>query len=127
MMFPIDQNLWADADWTTFRALLDRHKRLARHIVALVIQKHGGFSARIGWIALEFFEPGSREIQVDGDLNVTDVEILRELLALPSMTYENIETFDWKPFEDLRSRLVLEVGGKGMEPCPEPRRDCEQR
>lgn len=113
---PNSPDTWTDKQFEEHQARLWRHKQLASNLISLTIQKHGGFSLSSKWIGLGLFEPGNVMVQVDGALTIKDLEILKALLQLPSMEYEDLETFDWTRFEAIRDDLKRSVIAMGLKP-----------
>lgn len=125
--WPEDQNQWTEEHWAEFHDLRDRHERLEHDLINLTIQKHGGFNPGPGWIGLDLFSPGNSAIRLDGDFSLKDLEILVDLLKLPSTAeYKTIEEFDFKKFEAIRESLKQEVLAMGLVPDLEPEHAKDQ-
>jgi hypothetical protein len=115
--WPEDQNQWTQENWAEFHELMNRHERLDHDLVNLTIQKHGGFTDGTGWIGLDIFSPGNSTIRLDGYYTLRDLEILADLLRLPSMdAYKDIREFDFKKYENIRDSLKREVLAMGLKP-----------
>lgn len=98
------------AEWSNefYREQLQRQKDLVGEVIDLVIKKHGGFGNMVGWIGFDTFEPGSSAIRLDGCYTLNDIEILEEILKLPSCE-GRLKDFDFKKYEEIRDSLKAEI------------------